>query len=204
MKVSHAAWLHQRLIHIMSGKLICCGKHPPEEQQEALVSQVGQSWFQLDESVEVGLRTSTNITSQTNTINLMSLPFITLTFLHCLCQYTCLGFFTVWGMKKKMYQKYLNLTTEACVFLKQSPCPHRPRPVYPGPPWTQPCCGRGAVWPAAPCPSCWRTPRLHAAARGDVWWHTTCTSAQLDKEHCGMKEGTFRCLWNCRCRDNAV
>lgn len=26
----------------------CCCKHPPEEQQEALVPQVGQSWFQLD------------------------------------------------------------------------------------------------------------------------------------------------------------
>ena len=54
-----------RLIHITPGKLIWCVEHQPEEQQEALVSQVGQSWFQLDKSMEVGLWTSTNITSQT-------------------------------------------------------------------------------------------------------------------------------------------
>lgn len=44
-----------RLIHITPGKLIWCVEHQPEEQQEALVSQVGQSWFQLDKSMEVGL-----------------------------------------------------------------------------------------------------------------------------------------------------
>lgn len=32
--------------------------HPPEEKQEAFVSQVGQGWFELDQSVEVGLPTS--------------------------------------------------------------------------------------------------------------------------------------------------
>lgn len=32
--------------------------HPPEEKQEAFVSQVRQGWFELDQSMEVGLQNS--------------------------------------------------------------------------------------------------------------------------------------------------
>lgn len=33
---------------------------PPEEKQEAFVSQVRQGWFELDQSMEVGLRSGKN------------------------------------------------------------------------------------------------------------------------------------------------
>lgn len=161
--------------------------------------------------MEVGLWTSTSITSQTtgklsdkhHQLNVITLHNINISALPLSVH--MFGFFHSLRDEIFFFIKSISIVQLRHVFfLKLSPCPHRPRPVYPGPPWTQPCCGRGAVWPAAPCPSCWRTPHSHAAARGDVWWHTTCTSAPLDKMHCGMKEETLRCLWNCRCRDNAV
>ena len=39
--------------------VVCGGGDPPEQQQQALVPQVGQSRFELDQCVEVCLRTST-------------------------------------------------------------------------------------------------------------------------------------------------